>query len=280
MFALEAGFHATQEFLPLEVIKCVTRFVLTWLIHALICMKIRPGWKRVVSYFAILFKRANGWLAGASFPANMLANASSSSFPDVLSLFFTITSLSPKFIDVWPISAAAMALVPPDVDASNGTSISFVRWPTRNARHHFPTSSASNSTFVTIKMRTHNQVAPHAVRTALDLHIYIHTCLRFRLSAVVLKVLNDLGVVENECCCISSVILNRCSKWRHRGRLYCCTNDGFESCGQQPPGIWSCFCCDEPTLYFRVNLQIFDHMMSRSQLTFVQKYIIIYIQQP
>ena len=71
----------------------------------------------------------------------------------------------------------------------------------------------------------HNQVAPHAVRTALDLHIYIHTHLRFRPSAVVLQVLSD----------------------------------------------------PEPTLYVRVTLKGFDHMMSRSQLTSVQKDIIIYI---
>jgi len=38
MFALEleTDFHATQEVLPLEVIKCVTRFVSIWLIHALV----------------------------------------------------------------------------------------------------------------------------------------------------------------------------------------------------------------------------------------------------
>jgi len=36
MFALEGDFHATQEVLPLEAIKCVTRFFSTWLIHALV----------------------------------------------------------------------------------------------------------------------------------------------------------------------------------------------------------------------------------------------------
>ena len=36
MFALEADFHATQEVLPLKVIKCVARFVSNWLIHALV----------------------------------------------------------------------------------------------------------------------------------------------------------------------------------------------------------------------------------------------------
>jgi len=34
MFALETDFHAAQEVLPLAVIKCVTRFVSTWVIHA------------------------------------------------------------------------------------------------------------------------------------------------------------------------------------------------------------------------------------------------------
>ena len=34
MFALEADFHATQEILPLAVIKCVTQVVFNLLIHA------------------------------------------------------------------------------------------------------------------------------------------------------------------------------------------------------------------------------------------------------
>ena len=36
MLALEADFHATHEVLSLKVIKCVTTFVFTWLIHALV----------------------------------------------------------------------------------------------------------------------------------------------------------------------------------------------------------------------------------------------------
>ena len=170
-----------------------------------------------------------------------------------------------------------MALVPPDVYVSNGNSISFARWATRNAQLRFPANSARNSTCTTSKMRMCNQMVSHAVRTTLDLHLHIHTYLRFRPSTVVLRVLNDPGVVQNDRCCASSVILNRCSKWRHRERLCFCTNDGFESLGQQPSGNRSCFCCDEQTLFVRVDLMVFDHRMSRLQLKFVHKYMIIYM---
>ena len=157
-----------------------------------------------------------------------------------------------------------MVLVPPDVDASNGNSISFARWATRNSQHRFPTSSASNSTCMITKVRIRNHVAPHAVRMTLDLHIYIHAHLRLRPFTVVLQVLSDPGVVENERFFASSVILNRCLSRCRRGRLCCCTNDGFDSLGQQPPGILSCFCYNEPILYVGVNLKSLDHMMSRS----------------
>jgi len=36
MFALEADFHATQGVLPLAVIKCFTKVVFNWLIHAFV----------------------------------------------------------------------------------------------------------------------------------------------------------------------------------------------------------------------------------------------------
>ena len=195
-------------------------------------MKTRPSLKRAVSYCAVLFNRANGWFPGGYFPANILANALSSFFRVVLSLFLTIASLSPRFIDVWPITAAAMALVPPNVDVSNGNSISFARWATRNSQHRFLMSSASNSTCMTTIMRMRNHVAPRAVRTTLDLHIYIHAHLRLGPSTVVLQVLSDPRVVENERFFASSVILNRCLSRCRRGRLCYCTNHGFESLRQ------------------------------------------------
>ena len=115
------------------------------------------GWF-ILWWNQICMKTTNGWFSRGRFPANILANVSSSFFRVVLSLSLTIESLSPRFIDVRPITAAAMALMPPDVDASNGNSISFARWATRNSQHLFPTSSASNSTCMTTKMRIRNHV--------------------------------------------------------------------------------------------------------------------------